>query len=424
MPKVNVTLPFTDMASLSFALDERNLGEVVRPAPVAAVPDEAAAITTALDAPLGTPALEEMVRPGQRVLILSDDNTRPTPVHKILPLVLERLERGGVAEADIAILMALGTHRPMTEPELRAKLGAEVVRRFPVANHRYDDQMALYDAGTTPEGIRIGLSRAVVEADFVLGLGNIVPHPHPGYAGGAKILYPGVASQETVAGFHLVGLRDPTNYLGHEDAPARRAIEALADTVGLSMVVDTVLTPDHGIYQVFCGQHRQVQAAGQRAARAVYGVPVQRRYDIVIANSYPAFLEFWQGSKGLLAADLIVKPGGTIILVTACPDGVAITHGGLIEYLRTEPAELLHRIEAGEVKDPIAASVCLKLGRVRERVQVAVVSPGLTETEVRDMGYEHYASVEEAVDAKLAEYGRGTQVAVITHGGETAPYLA
>lgn len=423
MSKINVTVPFTDTTLLSFTLDERNLGEVVRAASVEAAPDETAVIASALDVPLGTPPLEEMVRPGQQVLILSDDNTRPTPVWKILPPVLERLQRAGVAEADIEILIAAGTHRPMTDEEIEAKVGAEVTRSIRVTRHRCHDPSALVRAGTSPAGVEVWLNHKVVQADFVLAIGNVVPHPHAGWSGGAKMLYPGVAGAETVAAFHRVGIEDPTNHLGRDDAPARQSLETLVATVGLDFIINTVLTSEHRLYRIFCGHPRQAQAAARQSAREVYSVPVQRRYDIVVSNSYPAYLEFWQAGKGIFAGDLILKPGGVIILAAPCPEGVGVTHPNQVEYLALDLAELLHRIAAGEVRDPIAAAVCVKVAHVKRRGRVAVVSPGLGEADVRRMGFEHYASVEEALEAMLAEYGQDSKVAVIPHGGETVPYV-
>jgi nickel-dependent lactate racemase len=423
MSQVVVTFPYSDTALLSVRLDESNLGEVIRPQAVTPVPDEDAAIAAALDAPLGTPRLEDSVAPGDRVLILSDDNTRPTPVHRILPHVLARLQRAGVREQDVRILIASGSHRPMSDEEIRAKVGDDVVARIPTECHRCDDPASLYRAGSSREGVEVWLNRALLYADFVLGIGNVVPHPHPGWSGGAKILYPGVAGAQTVGAFHLVGTDDPTNYLGREDAPARRSLEALADTAGLKFVINTVLTSDQRLYGIYCGHLRQAQAAAQRASRAVYGVPVQRRYDIVISNSYPAYLEFWQAGKGIFSADLILRPGGTVILTAPCPEGVGVTHPRQVEYLALKPAEILRRIAAGQIDDPIAAAVCAKVRHVMERVRVSVVSEGLSPAEMSAMGLQPFASVDAALAEALARYGHDARVAIITHGGETVPYL-
>jgi lactate racemase len=420
---VAVTFPYTHTSSFSMTLARANLGEVISPQEAPAAADVDAAIATALDNPMGKPPLEQAVQPGDRVLILSDDNTRPTPVHLVLPHVLERLQRAGVPDSRIQILIASGTHRLMTQEEIALKVGTAVAKRFNVTCHRCSDPASLVKVGTSPEGIEVWLNRAVVEADFVMGIGNVVPHPHVGWAGGAKILYPGVAGAKTVAAFHRVGTDDPINCLGRDNMPARRSLESLADTVGLDFIVDTVLTRDHGLHQIFCGEHRQAQQAAQRATFAVYGVPVSRRYDIVVANSYPAFLEFWQAGKGIFAADRIITPGGSIILVGPCPEGVGVTHPKQVEYLSMEISELLRDIANGRVDDPIAAAVCAKVAHVKQRAKVSIVSEGLPEADVRRMGFAHYDSLPLALAAAYAEYGQNTKVAVITHGGETVPYV-
>ena len=136
METVTVTFPYTHTTSFSLSLARRNLGAVISPQEASAAVDEDATIAAALDDPLGKPPLEEAVRPGDRVLILTDDNTRPTPVRPILPPILERLQRAGVSEARVQILIASGTHRPMTQEEIVTKVGVEVARRFPVTCHR------------------------------------------------------------------------------------------------------------------------------------------------------------------------------------------------------------------------------------------------------------------------------------------------
>lgn len=423
MSKVELTLPYSDSATLSFSLDEKQLGEVIRPQRLTPVEDGDAAIRVALDAPLGAPRLEDAVRPGARVLILIDDNTRPTPVAKILPHLLNRLSSAGVQDEKMEILVASGTHRPMTPEEIRAKLSPEVVRRIHVSCHRCHERGDLYRAGKSPECVEVWLNRKLLEADFILGIGNVVPHPQPGWSGGAKILCPGVAGAETIAAFHLVGADDPTNYLGREDAPARRSLESLAESVGLNFILNTVLTADQQIYGVYCGNPRQAQAAAQRASKAVYGVAVKHPHRIVVSNSYPAFLEFWQAGKGIFSADLILEPGGTIILTTPCPEGVGVTHPKQVEYMGLALADLLKRIAARELEDPIAAAVCAKVKQVMQRARVFVVSDGLAREDLRAMHFTPFESVEEAIAATLTEYGQDTKVAVITHGGETVPHL-
>ena len=139
--------------------------------------------------------------------------------------------------------------------------------------------------------------------------------------------------------------------------------------------------------------------AAQRAAFAVYGVAVSHRYDIVVANSYPAFLEFWQAGKGIFSADRIINKGGSIILIGPCPEGVGVTHPHQVDYLAMDPSELLQCIATGQVDDPIAAAVCAKVAHVKQRAKVTIVSEGLQEADVRRMGFAHCDSLTEALAA-------------------------
>ena len=418
----SVSFPYDGDTSMSVGLEQDCLGTVVSPQDVPAPSNEDAVIAAALDSPLGAPRLEESVTPNDRVLILSDDNTRPTPTDRILPHVLRRLAQAGVPDTNIQIMIASGTHRPMTAPEIARKLGGAVVQRFDVTCHDCYDTASLVQYGISADGVEVWLNRAVAQADFVIGIGNVVPHPHAGWAGGAKILYPGVAGAATVAAFHRVGAADPVNYMGRDDAPARRALESLADTAGLHFVINTVLTRDHRLYRVHAGHHRLAQQAAQREARDVYGIPVRGTYDIVVASSYPAYLEFWQAAKGFFAAEPITAPGGTIILVTPCPEGIGVTHPLQVQYLSMPLADLVRHISSGEVEDPIGAAVCAKVAHIKSRIRGIIVSPGLSQADVRAMGFDYYVGLPAALDAALAQHGRRPRVAVVTHGGESFTY--
>jgi len=423
MSQVTIDLPYTDTSLLPLTLDEAVLGEVVMPAHIEGEIDEGSKIEGALDAPLGKPRLEEMARPTHRVLILCDDNTRPTPAARILPHVLRRLDQAGVPDENIDILIASGTHRPMTDNEIIAKVGEDVANRLRICRHQYDDPSSLYRAGVSSLGVDVWLNKALRDADLVLGIGNVVPHPHVGWAGGAKILYPGVAGAETVSAFHLVGIEDPINYLGRDDAPARASLELLAETAGLDYVINTVLSTDNRIVDIFAGHPKQSQEAAREASKRVYCVPVKRRYDVVVSNSYPAYLEFWQAGKGIFSADLMLNPGGTIILIAPCPEGVGVTHPDQVEYLSIGMGELMRRIEGKEVHDPIAAGVCAKVCHIMQRTRVVVVTDGLDEATVRAMGFGYFSDISEALENVLSEYPANMPVAIITNGGETVPIM-
>ena len=146
-----VTIPF-DGKPLRFEVPDANLAQVLKPNRSAPLRDLDAAIETSLADPIGQPPIEELVKPTDRVLIVSDDNTRFTPTDRMIPPLLRRLNRAGIADGRIACIMALGTHRYMTAEEMQAKAGLEVWRRIRVFNHEWREPENLIDLGRSSYG--------------------------------------------------------------------------------------------------------------------------------------------------------------------------------------------------------------------------------------------------------------------------------
>jgi nickel-dependent lactate racemase len=170
---------------------DANLMGVYAPRAVGEV-DEEAVLAHGFAHPHGAPRLREMVRRDDRVLILIEDGTRGTPVARVLPYVLDELRAAGVPDDAVMLLTAQGTHRKMSDDELGRKLG-EFYGRFALAQHDWLDESSLYEFGVASDGTRVTANRLLKDADFVLGLGSIVPHRIKGFSGGAKIVFPGVS---------------------------------------------------------------------------------------------------------------------------------------------------------------------------------------------------------------------------------------
>ena len=176
---------------------------------VSALPDEATALRAALRQPISSPPLAALVKPGARVVVAHSDITRPTPNHRILPIVLAELEAAGVARHDITLLNALGTHRPQTQAELRAMLGAEVVDHYRCVQHNAFDDDQLVSLGTTSRGHPVRLNRHLMDADVKILTGFIEPHFFAGYRAGPKVVFPPLPGRESCStnhGYALIAL--------------------------------------------------------------------------------------------------------------------------------------------------------------------------------------------------------------------------
>jgi nickel-dependent lactate racemase len=379
----------------------------------------------ALDEPIGMPRLAQAAGASRRVVILADDLTRPTPVRQILPLLLDQLNAGGVRDEQVTVLVALGTHRPMTSEEIGLRFGEEVTRRVAVLNNPWQDPAQMVDLGTTSGGTPLQVSRLALEANFLLGVGSIVPHHIPGFSGGAKIVQPGISGAATTGATHLFSTRARRSYLGMLENPVRAEMESIAEQVGLKAIFNTVLGPDGGLVGAFYGEPRQAFRGGVRLAAQVWGAPLASPapVDVVVAGSHPCDIEFWQAHKALYPADMILKDGGTLVLVTPCPEGVSVMHPEVLEYAGLPPEEILQQIESGAILDVAAGALALAWAKVRQRVRVSLVSDGISREAARALGFQPFDSVQAALDEGFRRHGAEASLAVLPFAPDTLPVL-
>lgn len=396
------------------------LAAVYRLRPQPALADLPRAIEGALARPTGAPALRDLPLAGKRVALLVDDLTRPTPAHAILPPLLAALREAGVRSEQVGIVLAVGSHREMTPAEIRRKLGEDAVAACRATNSQFRDRARQRYVGTTEDGVPIWIDAEAAEADVRIGVGSIVPHGAVGWSGGGKIVYPGVAGEETVMRFHFVHGLTEANMTGVEECPIRLRMEAWVDRVGLDFVVNSVLLPDGQAAGVVAGHYREAQRAGVRLARRIYSHPIRERVDILLSVAYPHDLDFWQAAKGIYGPERLLEDGGTLLLVAPCPEGVG-THPDFLERIgRDDNPELLRRILAGgpAPPDPIPLAPGAMMARMRHRFRCAVVSPGLTRAQIAAAGYEAFPDVQSGLDCLLQRYPQG-RVAVVLHSDLT-----
>jgi nickel-dependent lactate racemase len=399
-----------------------NLLAMAEPREVDAVPDIGAEVKRALDNPIGMEPLSKIVPnlENKKTVILSEDQTRPTPVGSIaLPLINE-LNRLGIPDEDIQVIIARGTHRHPTEDEVKGKLGQEVLKRVKVSVHEADDQDNLVLMGTTSRGTPCWANRLVAEAGLKIGIGTCNPHYFAGYGGGPKIVLPGISGRETIKRNH-VWIRDPNSMQGTlEGNPLWEDMLETARIVGLDMKIDTVLNSQTEIYKVFAGDVEAEQKEAIEALLDIYGVTVPKMADVTITSSYPLETNLIQSGKAILLADGVTKPGGTIVLITACSDGAGpMMYETLSE--KPEPEQVIDWIAEGKAS-PTGGPMASRLRNLLQTKTLMVVTDGLTAEQLHDMDMEHAASVEEAVRRVSGKYKR-PDVIVLPVGGSTFPYV-
>lgn len=420
---MQIEFPYPGYAGIAPAeIPDQNLMGIFAPA---AFPDldERAELLRGLEHPIGAPRLRDAVGRSSRVLILIDDATRSTPTARILPLVIDELHAAGVADDRIELLESPGTHRPMKPQELQHKLGA-LYGRYAVHQHHYQDPSSLHDFGTTHDGTRVTANKLVNAFDFVMGIGSIVPHRVKGLSGGAKIMFPGVAGHEMMdrnqwqASMHM-----SETVMGVPENPMRLRMEEAARLAGLNYIVNVVYDTRDVAVGCFCGDIVAAHREGSKRARDVYAAHMPTRADILIIDSYSQDRDFWQSAKGPYAGTMAVKDGGSLILVSPNPEGVASNHKNLLEIGYRPQAQIVQMVQEGQIDDLVGAAILSDVCGIVDKTDCIMVSPGVKPEEARKIGFRHAANATEAVNMALERQGQRASIAVMRYGGHVLPVV-
>lgn len=401
---------------------EENLLYFIGPKKVKTVTNEREYLRKCLKSPIASAPLIEQVQPGMKVAILIDDLTRPTPQNRILPVLLNELNQAGVKNKDILVMIALGTHRYMTESEITERVGKEVAKRVEIVNHEWKDKDNFVNLGTTEIGTPVVVNKKVCEVDYIIGVGSIVPHEQAGYSGGAKIVQPGICSWETTGHTHMMAVRE--NYLGiagKETNSVRAEIEKVAQKVGLSFIVNVVIDNEKKLVAAVAGDFVQAQREGIKYSREIYERPIPAQSDVVVLSAYPAEIDYWQGLKALSYAIHGVKKGGTTILMAPFPDGISPVHSELEKYGNKSYDEIEKLYKKGELRDKVCAAALFLHALALERTKVICVSEGMSIPQKKKLNFQHADSVNEALRMALARHGRKATVGIIDYGGDVLP---
>ncbi|WP_432407236.1 nickel-dependent lactate racemase [Wukongibacter sp. M2B1] len=381
-----------------------------------------------LDNPTGCEALKDQVKKDSKILILIDDNTRVTPVNRILPVLIKYLTDSGVPIANIEILIAIGTHRLMTEKEIIEKVGKEIFKKVKIYQHDFNDEDSIVDLGIVEvDGMKfpIHVNRKVQQVDYIIGLGNIIPHSDAGFSGGGKIVQPGICGSATTSATHIAGALMKEIPLGNIDNnPCRKGIEKVARKVGLKFIVNVVMTPEQEIVDIFAGDFVKAHREGSKLSAQVYGVDIPVLADIVIVSSSPCDIDYWQAEKGLASAYFSVKENGYIIFVAPCFEGMEHNHPRLREWSQMTYKEAEKAVKEIPLEDAcadlVAADVAMANARIREKAKILIITEGLSDEDIDILGYEKFESLQEAVDYTLKEIPNG-KVGVLPRGGDCLP---
>jgi nickel-dependent lactate racemase len=287
----------------------------------------AARIKSALAAPTDTERLRELARGKQHVAIIFDDISRPTPVAKLLPFVLDELKKAGVANHSIRFICATGCHCAHTYTDFVRKLGADILDRFPVYNHNIYENCTY--AGTTSQGTKLYVNAEVMACDLKIGIGSVISHPQTGFGGGGKIILPGVAAIESIEHYHNLEFKARKegrgNTLGmgnYRENPMFRDFTEAAKLAGLDFKIDVTVNGRGEACAIFCGDPEAEHAMAVEYALDHYATRPLAATDIAVVNTY------CKGNEaiiGMIAGiTMLAEKGGAMVLIMDCPTGQVV----------------------------------------------------------------------------------------------------
>lgn len=271
---------------------------------------------------------------GRRVLAIVPDKTRDDPTDILFPILCEELPP---SVERIDVLIAQGTHPPMTEAERRAKIGlspgrSSVPRLGSIFDHHWDDPAHLVSIGRLSasrvgevtgglfaENIDLRINRLLGPGvyDTVFVLGGTTPHEVAGFSGGTKYFFPGVGGPDVTNATHWAGaLATIEHTIGRIDTPIRRLLDEAASFVSPQVISFNSVSnrTDEGrlcTYALFTGNIIQAFRRATEVSAQVHIRYMSRRFPRVVALLDPHYDEMWTGGKASYRLGAVVEPEGS-----------------------------------------------------------------------------------------------------------------
>ncbi|WP_347550042.1 nickel-dependent lactate racemase [Pseudalkalibacillus hwajinpoensis] len=397
---------------------------MVEPNNLEGLPETNRSIKEALQNPIGTSPLKEVVKATDTVAIAISDITRPTPNHILIPLLIEELNH--VPLENFVIINGTGTHRDQTREEFIQMLGEWVVDNIRIVNNQCHDKDSLVNLGESKFGCDVYLNKDYVEANFKIVTGFIEPHFFAGFSGGPKGIMPGIAGIETIMTFHnarMIG--DPLATWGNmENNPVQEMTREINGMCKPDFMLNVTLNREKEITAVFAGELYEAHDKGCEFAKEHAMIKCNERFDVVITSNsgYPLDQNLYQAVKGMSAAHKIVKKGGAILVASECSDGLP-SHGNYskIFEMADSPQALLDMINNPEFKMFDQWQV-QKQAVIQVWADVYVYSK-LTDEQVKGAMLKPISNIEKQLDELKKKYGENMSVAVLPLGPLTIPYV-
>lgn len=295
-------------------------------------------------------ATQNLALDNKKVLVIIPDSTRTAPVGLLFRALFDAI---GERVQTFDILVALGTHPPMSDEAINQRLEITAQERalsyskVRFFNHAWDDPSQLEHIGTIGRGeiarlsegrfemeVPVTINRRVGQYDQVVIIGPVFPHEVVGFSGGSKYLFPGVSGPEVLHFFHwLAALISNPRIIGHKATRVREVVELAAGMVkvpqlALCMVVEPGSNRLNGL---FAGTTQEAWSQAADLSAQVHIVRKPRPFKQVLSCAPPMYADLWTGGKCMYKLEPVVEDGGELLIYAPHIKEISVTHGRLIE---------------------------------------------------------------------------------------------
>jgi nickel-dependent lactate racemase len=372
--------------------------------------------------PIGSPSLKELIfqKKAQKILIIVNDITRPTPYKIILPPLLNELDEVGVNKEDIKFIIATGIHRDNSKEELSNIFGEDLIYTYKFINHNADNPDLNY-LGKLKSGNELWVNPIVSESDFIITTGVIVPHYFAGFSGGRKSILPGICGRKTIEANHAQMVHLNARAANLKNNPVHEEMQEAAEKVGVDFNINVVTDENCKIVDIVAGELFESWQRGVEVCKKIFLCPIRQKAEVVIvsAGGYPKDINVYQAQKALDNAYQAVKPGGTIILLSECTEG----YGEPIfeQWIKEaeNPEDIIKRIKE---KFVLGGHKAYGIARVVKEVEVILIS-SLSKKKVRKLFFIPMRNISPAIDYVKNKYGKDFQVYILPSGNTVVPQL-
>ena len=365
-------------------------------------PKKHGVIKHALQNPIGTKKLREIIdrKKNAKIVIVVDDHTREAPTERMLDALTEEIGKEHKDKEQVTLLVACGTHTAPNEEDLKRILGTYMntyASQFNLEIHDCDAKDQVF-VGTTSRGTPVMLNRSYVEADVKILTGDITLHYYAGFGGGRKSILPGVSSRETIKRNHALLLDDRAKTANIKDNPVHLDMTEAASFAPPDFVINTVADSSGNLVDAYAGEMNSVLLTGAEVMKKLSSLETDL-FDVLVvsAGGFPKDRNLYQATKAIENCYRAVVPGGTLILVAECREGIGDPY---FEEWMNKYATYEDAAEAIRTNFVLGGHKAFYMRKTMKRVNLAIVSELDTQM-LNRWGITGYKSLREALKKEI-----------------------